>query len=233
MSAAARSAASGDLLERIGDALVRGSSAARCMLAWPWMTVRMLLKSCATPAANWPTASSFCEWRSCFSRLRCSLTSSVAIKRDRFRAEIERLPPRRRIRERSPKRRAQLAFEIPHRALRRAACASSRHASSGSGQRSSSRGVRLMISSRRKPVIVEKGVVHIEEALGRERLDGHRDGLAWKALAKRSSERRSSFSACSRSAISWRSRRIGGLQFLGAARRRFRRGRRGGIAADG
>ena len=33
----------------------------------PVMTVRMLLKSCATPPVSWPTASIFCDWRSCAS----------------------------------------------------------------------------------------------------------------------------------------------------------------------
>ena len=32
-------------------------------LEWPWMIVSMLLKSCATPAASWPTDSIFCDWR--------------------------------------------------------------------------------------------------------------------------------------------------------------------------
>ena len=32
-------------------------------VALPCMTVKMLLKSWATPAANWPTASIFCAWR--------------------------------------------------------------------------------------------------------------------------------------------------------------------------
>ena len=43
--------------------------------AWPWMTVRMLLKSCATPPASWPMASIFCDWRNCSSNRRCVVTS--------------------------------------------------------------------------------------------------------------------------------------------------------------
>ena len=38
-----------------------------CSAVLPRMTVRMLLKSCATPAASRPTASIFCAWRSSFS----------------------------------------------------------------------------------------------------------------------------------------------------------------------
>ena len=41
---------------------------------------RMLLKSCATPPANWPMASIFCAWRicasSCFSRVTSRLTAT-------------------------------------------------------------------------------------------------------------------------------------------------------------
>ena len=37
----------------------------------PRMTVSTLLKSCATPPASCPTASSFCAWRSCSSSRRC------------------------------------------------------------------------------------------------------------------------------------------------------------------
>ena len=43
---------------------------------WPWMMVRMLLKSWATPAASWPMESSFCEWRSCVSRFNRSVMSA-------------------------------------------------------------------------------------------------------------------------------------------------------------
>ena len=39
------------------------------------MTVRMLLKSCATPPASWPMASIFCDWRNCSSSRRWAVTS--------------------------------------------------------------------------------------------------------------------------------------------------------------
>src|SRR5581483_11665748 len=39
------------------------------------MLIRMLLKSCATPPASCPIASSFCDWRSCASSARRSVTS--------------------------------------------------------------------------------------------------------------------------------------------------------------
>ena len=41
----------------------------------PMMTVRMLLKSCATPPVSWPTASIFCDWRSWPSSMMRSLMS--------------------------------------------------------------------------------------------------------------------------------------------------------------
>ncbi len=39
------------------------------------MLIRMLLKSCATPPASRPIASSFCDWRSCSSSARRSVMS--------------------------------------------------------------------------------------------------------------------------------------------------------------
>ncbi len=41
------------------------------------MLIRMLLKSCATPLASRPIASSFCDWRSCSSSARRSVTSRM------------------------------------------------------------------------------------------------------------------------------------------------------------
>ena len=43
--------------------------------AEPMMLIRMLLKSCATPPASRPMASSFCDCRSCSSRARRSVMS--------------------------------------------------------------------------------------------------------------------------------------------------------------
>ena len=43
--------------------------------AAPMMLIRMLLKSCATPPASRPIASSFCDWRSCSSSARRSVMS--------------------------------------------------------------------------------------------------------------------------------------------------------------
>ena len=42
------------------------------------MTIRILLKSCATPPVSWPTASIFCDWRSISSVASLSVTSSRA-----------------------------------------------------------------------------------------------------------------------------------------------------------
>ena len=74
VKAAARSAAARDLLggtrRRDRPDLAMASSE-----AWPRMTVRMLLKSCATPPASWPMASIFCDWRNCSSSRRCCVTS--------------------------------------------------------------------------------------------------------------------------------------------------------------
>ena len=43
--------------------LLRASALAR-------ITIRMLLKSCAMPPVSWPTASIFCDWRSCSATAR-------------------------------------------------------------------------------------------------------------------------------------------------------------------
>ena len=48
----------------------RGSSGGRPRRSsspWPMMTISRLLKSCAMPPARRPTASIFCDWRSCSS----------------------------------------------------------------------------------------------------------------------------------------------------------------------
>ena len=46
---------------------VSTGTSARALSAWPTMAVRTLLKSCATPPASRPTASSFWAWRNCSS----------------------------------------------------------------------------------------------------------------------------------------------------------------------
>ena len=52
--------------------------------AWPSTTPRMLLKSWATPPARRPTASSFCDWRSCsrVSRRVCSAATRPVTSRE-------------------------------------------------------------------------------------------------------------------------------------------------------
>ena len=52
-----------------------GPSCIRSRSADPMMLMRMLLKSCATPPASRPMASSFCDCRSCSSRARRSVMS--------------------------------------------------------------------------------------------------------------------------------------------------------------
>ena len=49
--------------------------------------VRMLLKSCATPPVSWPTASIFCDWKSC-SLVRRWLLASSATRRSKTTARI-------------------------------------------------------------------------------------------------------------------------------------------------
>jgi len=46
------------------------ATSARTMARFPRNMARMLLKSCAMPPANVPSASSFCAWRSCASSRR-------------------------------------------------------------------------------------------------------------------------------------------------------------------
>ncbi len=45
----------------------------------PMIIWSRLLNSCATPPANWPTASSFCAWRSFASMPRFSVMSSETV----------------------------------------------------------------------------------------------------------------------------------------------------------
>ena len=60
--------------------LARPRSGCRVMPSrevWPWMTVRMLLKSCAMPPASCPTDSIFCACRNCASRFCRSVMSAA------------------------------------------------------------------------------------------------------------------------------------------------------------
>src|SRR5881409_2592462 len=80
VSSAARSPAF-----RISSASSRRASPAGvlCNSSWvePRMAVSRLLKSCAMPPASCPTASIFCDWRSCSSSCRCALTSRASTSR--------------------------------------------------------------------------------------------------------------------------------------------------------
>ena len=64
---AARSAALDDLVDVRPPVVVRASRSSARAPRSRWITVSRLLKSCATPPANCPTASIFCAWRSCSS----------------------------------------------------------------------------------------------------------------------------------------------------------------------
>ncbi|MFT3916807.1 MAG: hypothetical protein QM704_22815 [Anaeromyxobacteraceae bacterium] len=58
--------------------------------ASPMMPVRRLLKSWATPPASCPTASSFCDWRSCSSAARAASSASRSRAISRASASLAR-----------------------------------------------------------------------------------------------------------------------------------------------
>ena len=70
------------------------SASIAIMSAYPWITVSRLLKSCATPPASRPTASSFCDCRNCSSSEL--LLRDVAVDRDRPADAALAVPQRRR-----------------------------------------------------------------------------------------------------------------------------------------
>ena len=76
------------------------------------MLIRMLLKSCATPPARRPIASSFCDWRSCSSSGRRSVMSRT---NPVMTARLSLLDPchRQFDRELGPVRALARQFELP------------------------------------------------------------------------------------------------------------------------
>ena len=75
VSCAPRAAASSIGLHDRRELPALPASSCDSISVMPMMTVRMLLKSCATPPVSWPTASIFCAWRSWLSSMMRSLMS--------------------------------------------------------------------------------------------------------------------------------------------------------------
>jgi len=69
----------------LGVLAPRSPGGVLCSSSWvePRMAVSRLLKSWAMPPASCPTASIFCDWRSCSSSWRCALTSRASTSRAR------------------------------------------------------------------------------------------------------------------------------------------------------
>ena len=68
----------GGLVDRLDDRRelrIAAQASSDSSSVMPMMTVRMLLKSCATPPVSWPTASIFCAWRSWLSSATRSVMS--------------------------------------------------------------------------------------------------------------------------------------------------------------
>ena len=86
------------------------------------MLIRMLLKSCATPPASRPIASSFCDCRSCSSSARCSVMSRMNAGDERAAFACRCAPPSARPGTRCRRRAArQLEPAAARAALRRCA----------------------------------------------------------------------------------------------------------------